>query len=258
MQLLGESHTRWVVDSDFNWDFPRLPRTDRHHHSCLGWFYRSSCLPGLRVVGGHLNLWTVDSHFKRYFPRMWLSHTHGYTCLGDGHWTPLFGKGHSAWAVDSHWKRRLQKLQKFAWDCHPLERANHWARNMAAFKKSFTGFKLAPEQLSACRWFAEAMDVALREKKNQTSLRNRAQHACLLTGAGGTRCVSLRRIYMHASLGYDAAEAFDERVWGFITLFEDDDTGPIHTPFFEWTNQNIWFGTLSLISEVHHRWFCSQ
>ena len=37
------------------------------------------------------------------------------------------------------------------------------ARKVAAFEKSATGFKLPPEQLSACRWFAEAMDVALQE-----------------------------------------------------------------------------------------------
>ena len=60
------------------------------------------------------------------------------------------------------------------------------ARKVAAFEKSSTGFKLAPEQLSACRWFAEAMDVALQEEENQTPLRNRTQHACLLIGAGGT------------------------------------------------------------------------
>ena len=60
------------------------------------------------------------------------------------------------------------------------------ARKVAAFEKSSTGFKLAPEQLSACRWFAEAMDVALEEEENQKPLRNRTQHACLLIGAGGT------------------------------------------------------------------------
>ena len=36
------------------------------------------------------------------------------------------------------------------------------AQKVAAFEKSGSGFKLAPEQLSACRWFAEAMDVALQ------------------------------------------------------------------------------------------------
>ena len=60
------------------------------------------------------------------------------------------------------------------------------ARKVAAFEKSAGGFKLAPEQLSACRWFGEAMDVALQEEQNKTPLRNRAQHACLLIGAGGT------------------------------------------------------------------------
>ena len=44
------------------------------------------------------------------------------------------------------------------------------ARKVAAFEKSSSGFKLAPEQLSACRWFAEAMDVALQEEENQTPL----------------------------------------------------------------------------------------
>ena len=34
------------------------------------------------------------------------------------------------------------------------------ARKVAVFEKSAGGFKLAPEQLSACRWFGEAMDVA--------------------------------------------------------------------------------------------------
>ena len=60
------------------------------------------------------------------------------------------------------------------------------AGKVAAFEKSAGGFKLAPEQLSACRWFGEAMDVALQEEENKTPLRNRAQHACLLIGAGGT------------------------------------------------------------------------
>ena len=60
------------------------------------------------------------------------------------------------------------------------------ARKVAAFEKSAAGFKLAPEQLSACRWFGEAMDVALQEEENKTPLRKRAQHACLLIGAGGT------------------------------------------------------------------------
>ena len=60
------------------------------------------------------------------------------------------------------------------------------AQKVAAFEKSSSEFKLAPEQLSACRWFAEAMDVALQEEENQTPLRNRTQHACLLIGAGGT------------------------------------------------------------------------
>ena len=60
------------------------------------------------------------------------------------------------------------------------------ARKVALFEKSSSGFKLVPEQLSACRWFAEAMDVASQEKENQTPLRNRKQHACLLIGAGGT------------------------------------------------------------------------
>ena len=60
------------------------------------------------------------------------------------------------------------------------------ARKVAAFEKSAGGFKLAPEQLSACRWFGEAMDVTLQEEENKTPLRNRAQHVCLLIGAGGT------------------------------------------------------------------------
>ena len=60
------------------------------------------------------------------------------------------------------------------------------ARKVAAFEKSAAGFKLAPEQLSACRWFGEAMDVALQEEENKTPLRKRAQHACLLIGAGVT------------------------------------------------------------------------
>ena len=42
------------------------------------------------------------------------------------------------------------------------------ARKVAAFEKSAGGFKLAPEQLSACRWFGEAMDVALQEEENKT------------------------------------------------------------------------------------------
>ena len=41
------------------------------------------------------------------------------------------------------------------------------ARKVAAFEKSSSGFKLAPEQLSACRWFAEAMDVALQEERTR-------------------------------------------------------------------------------------------
>ena len=60
------------------------------------------------------------------------------------------------------------------------------ARKVAAFEKSAAGFKLAPEQLSACRWFGEAMDVALHEEESKIPLRKCAQHACLLIGAGGT------------------------------------------------------------------------
>ena len=60
------------------------------------------------------------------------------------------------------------------------------AKKVAVFESSDGGFKLAPEQLSACRWFGEAMDVALQEEENKTPLRNRTQHACLLIGAGGT------------------------------------------------------------------------
>ena len=60
------------------------------------------------------------------------------------------------------------------------------ARKVAAFEKSAAGFKLAPEQLSACRWFGEAMDVAFHEEESKIPLRKRAQHACLLIGAGGT------------------------------------------------------------------------
>ena len=46
------------------------------------------------------------------------------------------------------------------------------AQKVAAFEKSSTGFKLAPEQLSGCRCFAEAIDVALQEEENQMPLRN--------------------------------------------------------------------------------------
>ena len=56
---------------------------------------------------------------------------------------------------------------------------------LAGHPRRWLGFKLAPEQLSACRWFAEALDVAPQEEENQTPLRNRPQHACLLMGAGG-------------------------------------------------------------------------
>ena len=63
----------------------------------------------------------------------------------------------------------------------------------------------------------------------------------LTIGVGAFRgCTSLRSIYMHASLGYDAEEAFDEDVLTDITLFDDDGSGPIHTPFFEWTRQNLY------------------
>ena len=34
-------------------------------------------------------------------------------------------------------------------------------------------------------------------------------------------CRSLRSIYMHASLGYDVEEAFDEDVWKDITLVDN-------------------------------------
>ena len=46
------------------------------------------------------------------------------------------------------------------------------AGKVAAFEKSAGGFKLAPEQLSACRWFGEAMDVALQEdgRREQNTL----------------------------------------------------------------------------------------
>ena len=60
------------------------------------------------------------------------------------------------------------------------------AKKVAEFEKSVGGFKLAQEQLCACRWFGEAMDVALQEEENNVPLRNRKQQACLLIGAGGT------------------------------------------------------------------------
>ncbi|MCV6576360.1 MAG: leucine-rich repeat domain-containing protein, partial [Cohaesibacter sp.] len=55
-------------------------------------------------------------------------------------------------------------------------------------------------------------------------------------------CSSLRSIYMHTSLGYDAEEAFDEDVLDFLTLFEDDSSGPSQTPFWQWTRENIYKG----------------
>ena len=60
------------------------------------------------------------------------------------------------------------------------------ANKVAEFEQSSHGFKLAQEQLSACRWFGEAMDLALQDEENQIPLRNRKQQACLLIGAGGT------------------------------------------------------------------------
>ena len=45
---------------------------------------------------------------------------------------------------------------------------------------------------------------------------------------------------MHASLGYDAEEAFDEDVLKDITLFDDDGSTPIHTAFREWTRQSLY------------------
>ena len=80
-------------------------------------------------------------------------------------------------------------------DAENLPPTAHWrsfakpseamARKVAEFEKSSQGFKLA-EELSACRWFGEAVDVALQEEENNVPLRNRKQHACLLIGAGGT------------------------------------------------------------------------
>jgi len=62
----------------------------------------------------------------------------------------------------------------------------------------------------------------------------------LIIGVGAFRgCTSLRSIYMHASLGYDAEEAFDEDVLKDITLLSDDGSGPTHTPFREWRRQNL-------------------
>ena len=52
-------------------------------------------------------------------------------------------------------------------------------------------------------------------------------------------CVSLRSIYMHTSLGYDAEEAFDENAVASITLFEDDSSGPSQTPFLEWRQKKM-------------------
>eukprot|EP00434_Breviolum_minutum_P040126 symbB.v1.2.035650.t1/scaffold4846.1/size33919/1 len=60
------------------------------------------------------------------------------------------------------------------------------AQKVVAFEKSSTGFKSAPEQLSACRWFGEATDVALQEEENRIPLPNCTQHACLLIGVDGT------------------------------------------------------------------------
>ena len=52
---------------------------------------------------------------------------------------------------------------------------------------------------------------------------------------------------MHASLGYDAKEAFDEDVLEVIILFEDDGSGPIHTPFRDWTRQNLYKAPSSVV-----------
>ena len=52
-------------------------------------------------------------------------------------------------------------------------------------------------------------------------------------------CGSLRSIYMHTSLGYDAEEAFDEDDVASITLFEDDGSGPSQTPFLEWRQKKM-------------------
>ena len=60
------------------------------------------------------------------------------------------------------------------------------ANKVAEFEQSSHGFKLAQEQLSACRWFGEAINLALQDEENQIPLRNRKQQACLLIGAGGT------------------------------------------------------------------------
>lgn len=59
-------------------------------------------------------------------------------------------------------------------------------KKVAEFESSVGGFKLAREQLCACRWFGEAMDVALQEEENNVPLPKRRQQACLLIGAGGT------------------------------------------------------------------------
>ena len=41
------------------------------------------------------------------------------------------------------------------------------AKKVTAFEQSESGFNMAPEQLSACRWFGEAMDVALQEAEKK-------------------------------------------------------------------------------------------
>ena len=66
--------------------------------------------------------------------------------------------------------------------CH----RRRWRGRSLNLKISANGFKLAKEQLCACRWLGEAMDVALQEEENEVLLPERTQHACLLIGAGGT------------------------------------------------------------------------
>ena len=46
--------------------------------------------------------------------------------------------------------------------------------------------KLADGQRAICKWFGQALDVALPEETAQVPVNKRTQSACLLIGAGGT------------------------------------------------------------------------
>ena len=95
-------------------------------------------------------------------------------------------------AVETRWVDTAQTNPQAQWQHVTLPSAR-LAERIREFEASADhpdpeqrGFKLAEEQRAICRWFGNALDVALDEEIRQIPVNQRKQSACLLIGAGGT------------------------------------------------------------------------